>query len=90
MHCVEGFQSQTELGKWKNRRENQEWISQKADICTVTVNIASLPAISTPCGYSKNGMPIGMSIVGKQFDEATILQVADAFEKQFSTIAPSL
>ena len=62
----------------------------QADICTVTVNIASLPAISTPCGYSKNGMPIGMSIVGKQFDEATILQVADAFEKQFSTIAPSL
>jgi aspartyl-tRNA(Asn)/glutamyl-tRNA(Gln) amidotransferase subunit A len=35
-------------------------------------------------------MPIGMSIVGKQFDEATILQVADAFEQQFETAVPVL
>ena len=62
----------------------------QADICTVTVNIASLPAISTPCGYNVAGMPIGMSIVGKQFDEATILQVADAFEQQFETAVPVL
>ena len=62
----------------------------QADICTVTVNIASLPAISTPCGYNADGMPIGMSIVGKQFDEATILQVADAFEQQFQTAVPVL
>lgn len=62
----------------------------QADICTVTVNIASLPAISTTCGYNASGMPIGMSIVGKQFDEATILQVADAFEQQFTPAAPVL
>ncbi len=62
----------------------------QADICTVTVNIASLPAISTTCGYNAAGMPIGMSIVGKQFDEATILQVADAFEQQFTPVAPVL
>ncbi|HAS78885.1 MAG TPA: Asp-tRNA(Asn)/Glu-tRNA(Gln) amidotransferase GatCAB subunit A, partial [Ruminococcus sp.] len=63
----------------------------QADICTVTVNIASLPAISTTCGYSeKSGMPIGMSIIGKQFDEATIIQTADAFEKQFDTRSPEL
>ncbi len=62
----------------------------QSDICTVTVNIASLPAISTPCGYNASGMPIGMSIVGKQFDEATILQVADAFEQQFQTAVPVL
>lgn len=62
----------------------------QADICTVTVNIASLPAISTPCGYNASGMPIGMSIVGKQFDESTILQVADAFEQQFTPAAPVL
>lgn len=37
----------------------------KADICTVTVNIASLPAISTTCGYNTEGMPIGMSVIGK-------------------------
>lgn len=62
----------------------------QADICTVTVNIASLPAISTTCGYDANGMPIGMSLVGKHFDEATLIQTADAFEKQFTTIAPKL
>ncbi|MGI5896320.1 MAG: Asp-tRNA(Asn)/Glu-tRNA(Gln) amidotransferase subunit GatA [Oscillospiraceae bacterium] len=61
-----------------------------ADICTVTVNIAGLPAISTPCGYDKNGMPIGMSIVGRAFDEARIIQVADAFEQTFERIAPKL
>lgn len=55
----------------------------QADICTVTVNIASLPAISTPCGYNADGMPVGMSIIGRQFDEATIIQTADAFERQF-------
>lgn len=54
-----------------------------ADICTVTVNIASLPAISVPCGYNADGMPIGMSLVGRKWDEATLIQVADAFEKTF-------
>ncbi len=58
----------------------------QADICTVTVNIASLPAISTPCGYDKKGMPIGMSIIGKHWDEATIIQAADAYEKQFERV----
>ncbi len=62
----------------------------QADICTVTVNIASLPAISTTCGYDNNGMPIGMSIIGKKFDEATIIQTADAFEKQFDAVVPKL
>ena len=62
----------------------------QADICTVTANIASLPAISTTCGYDSDGMPIGMSIVGRQFDEAVIIQTADAFEKQFNTASPIL
>lgn len=58
----------------------------QADICTVTVNIAALPAISTTCGYDKDNMPIGMSVIGKKWDEATIIQAADAFEKQFVRI----
>ena len=62
----------------------------QADICTVTVNIASLPAISTTCGYDKNGMPIGMSIIGNRFDEAALIQTADAFEKQFKIVSPKL
>ena len=62
----------------------------QADICTVPVNIAKLPGISTTCGYTAEGLPIGMSIIGKRFDEQTILQVADAFEQGFETIAPKL
>lgn len=54
-----------------------------ADICTVTVNIAGLPAVSVPCGSDHDGMPIGMSLVGKRFDEATLLRLADAYEKIF-------
>lgn len=62
----------------------------QADICTVTVNIAGLPAISTTCGYDKNGMPIGMSVIGRKFDEQTVIQAADAFEQGFTPIAPKL
>jgi aspartyl-tRNA(Asn)/glutamyl-tRNA(Gln) amidotransferase subunit A len=57
-----------------------------ADICTVTVNIASLPAISTTCGYDENGMPIGMSLVGNLWDEAKIIGACDAFERGFERV----
>lgn len=57
-----------------------------ADILTVPVNIAGLPGISATCGKDKNSMPIGMSIVGKKFDEATLLQLADAYEHEVSPI----
>ena len=56
------------------------------DILTVPVNIAGLPAISTTCGYDKDNMPIGMSVTGKRFDEVTVLQIADAFERTFNPI----
>lgn len=51
------------------------------DICTIPVNLAGIPAISVPCGFASNGMPIGMQIAGKSFDEATVLRVAHAFEQ---------
>ncbi len=54
-----------------------------ADIYTVTVNIAGLPAINTTCGYDKEGMPIGMSVIGKAFDDAKVIAVADVFEQNF-------
>ena len=54
-----------------------------ADICTVMANIAGLPAVSTACGYDKNGLPIGMSLMGKAFSEATIIGAASAFEAVF-------
>ena len=52
-----------------------------ADMLTVPVNIAGLPAISVPCGKTSEGLPIGMSIVGRRFDEYTIIQIADAYQK---------
>ena len=54
-----------------------------ADICTVTVNIAGLPAVSVPCGYSASGLPFGMQIIGRKFDEQTILNLAQAHESAF-------
>lgn len=62
----------------------------QADICTVTVNIAKLPGISTTCGYTAEGLPVGMSIIGKRFDEQTILQAADAWESGFEPISAKL
>ena len=53
-----------------------------ADLCTVTVNIAGLPGISVPCGVDKNGMPIGMQLIGKQFDEETIIRAAYTYEQE--------
>ncbi len=53
------------------------------DICTVPVNIAGLCAINTTCGYDSNSMPIGMSIVGKPFDEKTIIALCDRYEQDF-------
>jgi aspartyl-tRNA(Asn)/glutamyl-tRNA(Gln) amidotransferase subunit A len=44
-------------------------------------NISGLPAISVPCGFSPEGMPIGLQIIGKPFDEETIFRIADAFER---------
>ena len=52
-----------------------------ADICTVSVNIAGLPAISIPCGKDTEGMPIGMQLIGKRFDEQAILNAAYTFEQ---------
>ncbi len=64
-------------------QENDPVKMYLADICTVTVNIAGLPAISTACGYGSDGMPIGMSLTGRAFDEKTIIAVCDRFEKDF-------
>ena len=52
-----------------------------ADICTVSINIAGVPAISVPCGVDKSGMPIGMQLIGNKFAEETILNAAYTFEQ---------
>ncbi len=52
-----------------------------ADIYTVTADLAGIPGISIPCGETSEKLPIGLQILGKHFDEATILRVAHAYEK---------
>jgi aspartyl-tRNA(Asn)/glutamyl-tRNA(Gln) amidotransferase subunit A len=51
-----------------------------ADIYTVTADLAGIPGISVPCGETKEKLPIGVQILGRHFDEATILRVAHAYE----------
>lgn len=51
-----------------------------ADIYTVTGSLAGVPGISIPCGETKAGLPVGLQIFGKHFDEARVLQVARAYE----------
>ena len=53
-----------------------------ADICTVSINVAGLPGISIPCGVDSEGLPIGLQIIGKKFDEETILKTAYAYEQE--------
>ena len=62
------------------------------DICTVSINIASVPAISIPCGFDGAGMPIGMQLIGRAFSESTLLRAAFAFEQNTDvhTVRPSL
>ena len=52
-----------------------------ADICTVPVNIAGLPAVSFPCGRDDSNMPVGCQLIGPKFAEQTILDAAFAFER---------
>src|SRR5579863_3788254 len=52
-----------------------------ADIYTVTADLAGIPGISVPCGSTREKLPIGLQILGKHFDEATILRVAHAYEQ---------
>jgi aspartyl-tRNA(Asn)/glutamyl-tRNA(Gln) amidotransferase subunit A len=53
-----------------------------ADIYTVTGSLAGVPGISVPCGETKAGLPVGLQIFGNHFDEARVLQVARAYERE--------
>jgi aspartyl-tRNA(Asn)/glutamyl-tRNA(Gln) amidotransferase subunit A len=51
------------------------------DVFTVPVNLAGLPGISVPAGLSAEGLPLGLQVIGRAFDEATVLRVAEVIEK---------
>ncbi|MEK6634944.1 MAG: Asp-tRNA(Asn)/Glu-tRNA(Gln) amidotransferase subunit GatA [Planctomycetota bacterium] len=53
-----------------------------SDICTIPANLAGIPGISIPCGFSKEGLPIGMQILTRHFEEKKMLQIAYAFERE--------
>ena len=50
------------------------------DIYTLSLNLAGLPGMSVPCGFSSTGLPIGLQIIGNYFDEARLLQIAHAYQ----------
>ena len=51
-----------------------------SDICTINVNLAGLPGISVPCGFSAAGLPVGLQMIGKAFDERNLLSFAASYE----------
>jgi len=55
-----------------------------ADIYTVTGDLVGVPGISVPCGKTRAGLPIGLQVLGRHFDEGTVLQVAHAVESSLS------
>ncbi len=52
-----------------------------SDICTISANLAGLPAVSVPCGLHSDKLPIGVQFIGKAFNEKTMLKVAYAYEQ---------
>lgn len=52
-----------------------------SDIYTISANLAGIPAISIPCGFTKNGLPVGLQILAKPFNEELLFKVAYAYEQ---------
>jgi aspartyl-tRNA(Asn)/glutamyl-tRNA(Gln) amidotransferase subunit A len=63
-----------------------------ADIYTISCNLAGLPGLSLPCGFTASGLPIGLQVLGPAFEEARIFQVAHAYEQanEWHRRAPAL
>jgi aspartyl-tRNA(Asn)/glutamyl-tRNA(Gln) amidotransferase subunit A len=54
-----------------------------ADALTIPVNAAGLPAVSVPCGFTKNGLPLSFQVIAPQFREDLVLKIGDSYERQF-------
>lgn len=62
-------------------RSNNPLEMYLADICTVSINIGGVPAMSVPCGLDREGMPIGFQLIGNHFDEETLYRAAYTYEQ---------
>jgi len=51
-----------------------------SDIFTISCNLASLPGLSVPCGFTPDGLPIGLQVLGRPFDESTLFRVGHAYQ----------
>jgi aspartyl-tRNA(Asn)/glutamyl-tRNA(Gln) amidotransferase subunit A len=62
------------------------------DVFTLPCNLAGLPGLSLPCGFTRGGLPIGLQILGRPWDEARVLRIARAYEREhdFHRRAPAL
>jgi aspartyl-tRNA(Asn)/glutamyl-tRNA(Gln) amidotransferase subunit A len=61
-----------------------------SDVYTVPVNLAGLPGISVPCGFDSRGLPVGLQLIGKPFDEETLLRIARAAEPSEHRLPPAV
>lgn len=63
-----------------------------SDIYTISTNLAGLPALSVPCGFSESGLPIGMQLIGQAFEESNLLSIAHAYDREhkYGCEAPSI
>jgi aspartyl-tRNA(Asn)/glutamyl-tRNA(Gln) amidotransferase subunit A len=63
-----------------------------SDIYTISTNLAGLPAISVPCGFTKGNLPIGLQLIGRAFEESSLLSIAHAYDREhkFGCVTPSL
>ncbi len=60
------------------------------DIFTVTVNMAGLPGISVPAGLNSAGLPLGLQLIGKPFDEETLFQLGAVMEEAAGHVEPEM
>jgi aspartyl-tRNA(Asn)/glutamyl-tRNA(Gln) amidotransferase subunit A len=51
-----------------------------SDVCTLPINLAGVPGLVVPCGFSE-GLPVGLQLIGRPFDEASLLRAGDAYQR---------
>ena len=63
-----------------------------SDIYTISTNLAGLPALSVPCGFTDSGLPVGMQLIGRAFEESSLLSIAHAYDRehQYGCRAPHI